>query len=460
MRDVGKFRNNMRIILGFLITLFSVLVVFLGYSILTYGESWFATPYNPRLQQTIYSVDMGAVYDVNGQKLAWSVGDERNYDDEKRLRLSTAHVLGDVTGMTIGAQTRFGKYLYGKAQSIGDRVEAVIQGSTGKGSDVYLTIDSELSEYAYKLLDERNGAVVVMNYKTGELLIHTNYPSFDPVSVAEDELIDTALVDRVTMGRYPPGSTMKIITAAAAIDAGIDFEYECTGETLVDNVLIRCAGGSAHGEEDLAKAFTSSCNTYFALLSVKLGEERLLEAAKKFGFNEEFNFSDITLYKSNFELSGKESDLAWAGVGQYKDLVTPLHMTMITSAVANRGLMPEPKLLKAVSTNGSMSHQAVTTVYREVLSANTAEILAGMMERVVRMGTATSAAVENVIVCGKTGTAEYTVDGEIKNHSWFTGYIADEEYPYAISVIVEGAGYGSKYASPLAQKVLNKIVNG
>ena len=118
--------------------------------------------------------------------------------------------------------------------------------------------------------------------------------------MGKDTPEDTSLVDRATMGRYPPGSIMKIMTAAAAVEEGIDIKYTCTGEDIIEGQRVTCAGGTAHGELTLESAFTKSCNTYFANLAVKIGGQRLLQEASKFGFNKEWNFSDINLYPVSY----------------------------------------------------------------------------------------------------------------------------------------------------------------
>ena len=429
-----KLKRNMRFSMWIFILLFVLTMVYLGYSVVTYGGKWTVSTANPRTKQTRDIASAGSIYDRDGVLLAASDGDTRVYNDSESTRRALSHVVGDVYGKSVGAETIFLRQLYTDKQ------------------DIKLTVSSKLSKYIYRQLDDRTGSVVVMNYKTGEILASVSIPTFDPETLQDEEPTGTSLVDRATMGRYPPGSVMKIVTAAAAIEQGIDIEYECTGLEIIDGQRGTCV--SEHGTQDLEEAFENSCNCYFAKLTQEIGGANLRSAVADFAFNDEFNFSDVVLYKSSFELSRSEGDLAWAGIGQYKDLVTPMHVCMIAGAVANGGNMMTPLMLQSQDGSTAVS----PSVYKQVTDSSTAQTLKEYMRRVITSGTGSSADIDNATMYGKTGTAEYSEDGEVKNHSWFAGFIDSEEQPYAIAVIGEGAGFGSKYAAPLAGKIMEYIV--
>ena len=457
MKDTMKFKKNMRFMMAVFIVMLAALIIYMFYSIVTYGEQWFATPYNPRVQKAMQSIDAGAILDRNGKKLAWTSDGKRKYISDSSIRKAVSHVVGDSEGKTVGAETVFAKYIYGFDQDIVDKVKDAVKGGSKSGSDVTLTIDAGLSEYVYKQMGKTQGSCVLWNYQTGEILASVSIPTFDPANL-EDTSTGTRLVDRATMGRYPPGSVMKIVTATAAIESGIDLDYTCTGSDVIEGQKISCAGGEKHGRENLEEAFTHSCNTYFARLSEKVGAAKLMEVAERFGFNKTFSISDFTLYKSNFELSANLGDLAWAGIGQYNDLITPMHAAMIAGAVANDGRMVEPKLLKSVESNSIFPFSYTSSSLGTIMSPETAKTLQGYMRNVVKSGTGTSAGIKGATMYGKTGTAEYTEDSEVKNNSWFVGFIDDEEHPYAVAVIGEGAGYGSRYAAPLAKKAMQYAI--
>lgn len=196
------------------------------------------------------------------------------------------------------------------------------------------------------------GAAVVLNYRTGEILCSTSWPSFDPrnvQAVLDGREEDASLYNRVTQGLYPPGSTFKIVTMASALnylpDAALR-TYVCTGALDIENTTVDEAGGSVHGENTLNMAFAKSCNTAFASLALELGASRLRKTASDFGVGNNFLFQDLIVYNSQFPSGTLTADnLAWAGIGQDRVLVTPLHMAMIAAAVGNDGVMMEPRLL-------------------------------------------------------------------------------------------------------------------
>ena len=448
---------NIRITLGIFVALFAILIVYLAYSVAVNGESWFASAYNPRISTQKTDIDPGSIYDRNGNLLAYTSEGERYYSDNYDVRRAVSHVVGDSYGKTVGAETFFAKYLYGYNKGVLERIYDAA-GDTSGGSDIYLTIDSALSEYIYDNMDFRGGAVV-MNYKTGEILASVSKPTFDPQDLESVDESDSVYVNRVTQGKYPPGSTFKIITLAAALENGIDFEYNCTGEEIISGQKITCVKDGGHGTMNLQQAFEHSCNTYFGKLAVEIGAEKLSETAKKFGYNCQFNLSDLVLYTSDFNSGENDGDTAWAGIGQYKDLVTPLHNAMIVSAIANGGTMPEPKLLYGVNYNGNSTFDFKAASLMECTDSATAATIKEYMRSVVESGTGTSAQIGGYTVCGKTGTAEYTEDGEVKNHSWFVAFVDDPDHPIAVSVVLEGAGYGSSYAAPLAGQILSRAID-
>ncbi len=454
MKEQERYKRNIKISLGFFITLFVILIIYMGYSVIKNGASWYATPYNPRISAARDNITGGTIYDRKGVKLAWSEGTKRVYIGNEKVRRSCSHVLGDIYGKTIGAETTFAKYLYGLDNDLSTLINRFITGDYAgtNGSDITLTIDSELSGYIYSKMGGKRGSVVVMNYKTGEILASVSILTFDPKTVNKEHLKDTALVDRATMGKYPPGSIMKIVTASRAVERNIDLTYTCTGKEIINGQVVTCT--HAHGEQNLEEAFANSCNTYFARLSVEIGGRELLMQAEKFRFNHSFDCPDMILYRSSFEVSSDEGDIAWAGIGQYRDLVTPMHAAMIGGTIANRGVMVEPKLLLKV---GSTEQRSIFSSGRTVLDPAVAQRIKQMMKQAVDEGTGTTARISGVNVYGKTGTAEYYEDGEVRNHSWFVGFM-DENRPYVVSVIFEGAGFGSKYAAPMTKTVFQYMI--
>lgn len=455
----NNIKLNIRITLAVFICIFSIMAGYLCYSVYTYGESWFSTPYNPRISSVKNSITPGSIYDRNGNVLAYTDEDgDRKYAESENVRRSACHIVGDDSGKTIGAETYFAKYLYGYNKGVIERLKDAIKGEGKEGSDIYLTIDKDISRYIYENMEYR-GSVVLLNYETGEVLASVSAPTFDPYYTEDVDENSSAFVNRATMGRYPPGSVFKIVTLSCAIEKGIDMEYTCTGEEIIEGQRITCPKDGGHGTQNLKEAFLNSCNTYFGKLSEEIGGKAILDKANSVMFNTDFALSDFSLYKSNYENSQDKGDVAWAAIGQYNDLVTPMHTAMITAAVANDGVMCEPKILADVKYKDESTYSYNTSYIKNCFSYETASEIKEYMKGVVEEGTGTSANIDGVTVCGKTGTAEYSENGEIKNHSWFTAFIEENEHPLCVSVILEGAGYGSSHAAPLAKKVLSYAID-
>ena len=252
-------------------------------------------------------------------------------------------------------------------------------------------------------------------------------------------------------------SALQNLPSAAAADR----TFGCTGGIVFGeherNVMDY--GGTAHGSISLKSAFAQSCNSTFAILAVELGDKAMRKTAGNFGIGDNFTFRDLVVENSAFANSNVTlmgADLAWTGAGQNELSVTPLHMCMIASAIANDGVMMEPRLLlSAKSISGIERASFEPIAYRTAIDASTAATIREYMRSVVTSGTGRSAAVEGLSVCGKTGTAE--IDTQEKDNAWFVGFVADDQYPFAVCIAVEEAGTGGSVAAPIAQKIFRYL---
>ena len=447
---------------------FAVTVAYCCYSVYFYGGRWVANPYNPRISNRKQSVIMGTVTDRDGAVLAYTdESGSRRYNGSEATRRAVSQVIGDSGGKaSTGVDTFHAQYLLGFKASIFERLGDAITGTTQRGDDLQLTVSAQLSRYISERFPAgKRGAVVVLNYKTGEILAMVSMPQFDPTdmdSALEDEEAG-ALINRATQGLYPPGSTFKIVTMASALEnlPELDsFAFDCTGYYPVGSYAV--TDNSAHGVQSLSGAFTNSCNTTFAALSQELGYSMLGATAEHFGFNQNFLFDDLIVYNSSYPIDNlSEEDLAWSAVGQGRVLATPLHMAMIAASVANGGVMNEPRLLRRITTpqGGARALPASDTGWR-VMSESVAARLETEMIRVVKSGTGTHAALGNgYVVAGKTGSAEVSDDKSVAAHAWFVGYITNDNAPYAVCVLVENGGAGGTVAAPLARRTLQKAIN-
>ena len=307
------------------------------------------------------------------------------YNSSSDIRIAVSQTVGDTLGMSgTGVETFFASELLGLSGNIFDRFTQWITGAEQRGSDVHLTIDANLCAYiADAFPDGKNGAVALINYKTGEIYAMVSLPGYDPKRVARqsDDDEDAPYLNRVTQGQYPPGSTFKIVTAAAALESlsGIESrEFYCSGSMPVGEGFVTDNEGNGHGDVTFESAFVRSCNLTFGSLALELGNSRLKSRAEAMGFNTNFLFRDLVLYESSFPDTQSDFELAWAGVGQGRVLVTPLHMAMIAGAIANGGQMMEPRLVSVDSrrqrhTQGPRRHRRIQAhrVLRRGLQAAT-----------------------------------------------------------------------------------------
>ena len=457
--------------------LFFFLVAYGGYSVVTYGNRWFASSRNPRLRSQKENVMAGDIQDRNGVVLATT--DElgnRVYQSDKAARSAIVHLLGDASGYVAnGVESFQTAYLYGFHTSFQELLSDFFTGEERRGDTVRLTIDSKLcteivsSFQRYSASRGHNGAAVVMNYETGEILAEISLPNFDPQEITSATLSseEQPFWNRATQSVYPPGSTFKIVTAAAALEQLPEIETEtltCTGGLDTGSAIIRDFGGAVHGNLSLREAFGVSCNNVFGQLALTLTDAKLRKTAEDFGFNDNFLFHDLVVENSQYPVSATRTpyEVAASGFGQSSIAASPLHMCMIASAVAYGGMEQEPVLMRQVLTpSGYERTSGVTRQYRRMMDAQTAERLRDFMRYTVTSGTGTSAGTGGLPICGKTGTAESTLRGQPVNYGWFVGYIEDEYLPFAVCVLVEdiadGQGGGST-AAPIARDIFGYLL--
>lgn len=361
------------------------------------------------------------------------------------------------------------------------RISDILSGKQGQGATVELTIDAKAQEAAYDALDGKKGAAVALDPETGAVLAMVSAPSYDPddlashstkdVQAAWSELNDDPdrpLTNRAIAGDlYPPGSSFKLVTAAAALESG-----GYTPETQIpgpgtytlpqsSSVMNNHAGSGteACGPDDsstLQAALEQSCNTSFALLGQEVGEDQLRTTAEEFGFGQKLSIP-LSVTPSTIGEDLDASQLATTSIGQYEDRVTPMQMAMVASAMANDGAVMQPQLVQKVSTSDLSTVSELTP--KELgrpLSASNAALMRQMMEGVVSEGTGTAAQIDGAEVGGKTGTAEWG-DGRTA-HSWFVGYAQQDDRKVAVAVVVEEGGYGSRTAAPIARDVMEAVI--
>ncbi|WZL78186.1 penicillin-binding protein 2 [Eubacteriales bacterium mix99] len=461
-------KRNVRSSLFALLGLFLILTGYYFYNLFVYSDRWFSDPNNTRIKVDMDnpSILPGNLQDRNQNVLVETKSTirkdgkttyYRSYRDNCRY---AAHVIGSKR-YGIGAEALYIRYLLGYNNNLFERIYQKAFLDQEVGNNVILTIDMQLQKYINEVMGSRKGSVVLMDPRSGEILAMVSLPSFNPAQETE-EPGEESLLNKASYGRYPPGSIMKVVTAAAALESGKDISrdtLDCKGSTDIGGITINCYGQEAHGMVDLPRAMEVSCNAYFANLSLDMGWKQLRETGEKFGFNKNFLFSDIKTVKSQLPLTRDTSrkELAWSGVGQGKVLVSPLHVALIASSVANGGEVPDPKLIHGIQTrNGNIRYLPSHGTLSTPVSPETAKKLTDMMVQVVENGTGRNARTTGMIIAGKTGTAETKEDQS--PHSWFMGFAPADNPTLAIAVVLENAGTGGAKAATVAGKILRKAI--
>lgn len=467
--------QNKRIIriLVLMCFLFLSIVVYLTYFELFQKDKILTSSYNKRQWGEEDTTLRGSILDKNGVVLAYS---ENNGEKNKRI-----YPFGSLYSQLIGYNSStYGKSLleaqYNKellnVREFGPilDLQQKLAGEQTVGNNLYLTLDHKLQTKAKKLLGNRNGAIIVMRPKTGEILAMVSKPDFNPSSEKLEqrweELIESEVhpfVPRATQGLYAPGSTFKVLIAAAAVENGIsDRTFEDEGSIVIEGKTINNAGNHAYGKVDLKNALAVSSNVAFGQLGVELGEYKLKDMMARAGMNKNIDF-DIPVSSSRFpykEMS--KPDLAAVGIGQGKLQVTPLHMAMIASGIANNGVIMKPYVVdRVISASGNTLKTAKPSVFSKMMTVETAAAVKDMMQYVVEKGTGKSAAVRGIEIAGKTGTAENerSIKQKNKEHAWFICFAPADDPQVAIAVVLEYSGStGGKAAAPIARDLIRQAL--
>ncbi len=450
---------------GFFATLFLVMVGYLAYFTATREEEMINNSYNSRQEILLSRNFRGGIYDRNGETLAQTVVDEEQ--TEKRVypyEELFSHIVGYSCRGRMGVEALANYYLIRTSTSLANKAANDIAGVKNPGDNVYTTLDVALQQVADSQLDIYRGAVVVTEVKTGKLLAMVSHPDFDPNKINEiwDSLIEnensSVLLNRAVQGLYPPGSTFKIVTALEYIkenpETYNDYSYQCSGSFQSGGNRIRCYHGTNHGRVDFVSSFAKSCNASFANIGMELDRERFGETLEKLLFDEPLPIM-LPYAKSSISVTESDAEMMQTSIGQGKTQITPMHLNMITSAIANEGILMRPYVVDHVENDmGDLVKEFKPDAYGRLMSIEEAAVLKGLMTAVVEGGTAKSLSGRNYTAAGKTGSAEYNnVKGD--SHAWFTGFAPADDPEICVTIIVEGAGSGGDYAVPIARRIFD-----
>lgn len=436
-----------------------------------------------------YVVESRRVYMME-PKMAHLLGYTKEISPRLLKNLGEYYQPGDIVGFN-GIEAEYEEVLRGRkgygyhtVNALGKVVESFDHGRSDipaeEGRDLILTVDMDLQDYGERLMRGKRGAIVALDPRNGEVLAFVSAPDYDlrdfsgriPVDVWNNlrDDPDSPLYNRCSMAAYPPGSTFKMLVAAAALEENIidiNTRINCPGSYLLAGQEFGCHG--AHGDINVVSAIEHSCNVFFYRLIFKLGFDNLKKYGTLFHFGRRTGM-DISNENSGIlpteEYYNKRYGTRWnigylvnLGIGQGEINTTPLQMAAYTAAIANGGTYHAPHAVRAVRGEHEDEAQAIP-YHSEKLPMRPAvmEIIhRGMYRAVNGSGTGYAARVGGTRVAGKTGTAENPPNPD---HAWFVGYAPFDDPRIAVAVIVENGGFGGTAAAPIAGAIIRRYLFG
>jgi peptidoglycan glycosyltransferase len=453
--------------------LFLILIAYFAYFQVYKSEDFINSPYNTRQNTFAEHVVRGEILSSDGKVLAQTlVGEDGSETRYYPYGSMFAHAVGYDSNGRSGIES-FGNFTLLRSHAFFlEQVINGIQDKKNQGDNIVTTLDYNLQEAAYQALGSNRGAVVALEPATGKILAMVSKPDFDPNAIAtewESIISDTegensVLVNRAAQGLYPPGSTFKILTTLEYLRENPDYQgysYDCTGSIPVDKMEIHCYKNAVHGTESLEDSFAKSCNTSYANIGLGLDKKAFARLCDGMLFGRKLPIP-YPSSQSSFVLDGESGpdDAAQTAIGQGETLVTPMHMAMVTAAIANQGMLMRPYVIDHTENyKGVAVREYHGTEYGALLRAEEAAKLQEFMSLVVSKGTGSALSGQAYQAAGKTGSAEFSnVKGE--SHAWFTGYASTEEKgSIVVTVIVENGGAGSTVAVPVAKQVFDRYFN-
>ena len=476
---------------AFIVVLFGVLLGFTSYWSVFDAEALKEKDANKRPLLEQQQIRRGRILTADGTVIAKSVAKGRGAERRFVRRYPEGSLVGHPIGYSF---VRFGdsefeqfhnEELVGEESEFSSILDE-LTGGTQEGNDIVTNIDTEAQRTALADLEEAGfGAVVAIVPQTGEVKVMASNAPYDPnrvpykFSKLSTNNIERPLYNRATQGQYPPGSTFKVVTAAAGLESGTitpETTINAPGSLEVEGTPLQNDFNEDFGPIALDTALTNSVNTWFGQLAQQVGEDELFETMEKFGFNSrpaidlpENQVEPSGVFGENGELlqANDPVDLARLGIGQERLLATPLQIAEVAAAIANGGKLMKPQIWKRViDPDGRVVDKLDPSVYSEPVSGETAEQLTTAMEGVVSEGTGTNAAIPGVAVAGKTGTAETPGNeacggGAEENQAWFMGFAPADDPKIAIAASVECTEqFGNDVAAPIFRDVAETILNG
>lgn len=462
-----KSTMNKRLIyvLMLFIAMFLFIVLYLVYFQLFRAQTLADNNHNKRNWVNENEIKRGNIYDRNGKVLVYNEKDESG----NRIRVYNDGIINSAfTGYNSvqygksGLEKTYNNELLNVSDQPTSKIRDMVE-KTGVGNNLNLTIDQTIQEIAYNSLGDHIGSIVVMDPRNGEVLAMVSKPSYDPNTLDQDwnTLIqnnDAPLLNRSSQGAYRPASTMKIVSSDVILRSGINTNYYDTGTVKIQNYDIKNYGDFSYGNVNLRTALMNSLNTYFAAKVDEIGKKPYKDVAEKYMFNKNYKF-DIEKINAKIPFDDlNQVDMAMTGFGYGKTRVTPLHMAMIASTIANEGKMMQPRLVRnVVNKDGKIIKESKSEVLSDVTSSDIANTIRDYMVDVVNYGTANKAYLQSVQIAGKSGTVDKKGGGV---DVWFVGFAPAYDPKLAFAIVVEDSDeIAGEVPVPIGGEMINSIIN-
>lgn len=441
---------------------FLAMIVFLVVFYCQNSRTLLSNSYNKRESVLMKQNLRGNIYANDGELLAYSVQN----DDGTQTRYYPygnlfSHSIGYASKGKAGVELLENYYLINTDNNAIVRAQNSSEGKLNTCYSITTTFDVELQKIASEYLGNYNGAVIFTEVKTGKILALVSKPDYDPnnIDAMWDSLTasseSSVLLNRVTQGQYPPGSTFKIVSALEYYRENGDnftkYNFNCSGFYSNGTNRINCFHGTQHGDVDFELSFAKSCNASFANIGMSLNRVKFAQTLDDLYFNKTLPCETASTQSSliiNADTS--DYDMMQTSIGQGKTSISPYHLNLITMSIANNGLLVTPYMVDNIKdSNGTIVKDYSGHTFGYLITPDEAAFLRRLMESVVTEGTATRLKNDLYTAAGKTGSAEYNDLGD--SHAWFTGYAPAEDPEVAVTIIVEAGGTGGEKAVPLAK---------
>jgi penicillin-binding protein A len=471
---------------GFVLVLYALLLGFTSYWSVFDAQGLIENPDNKRPLLLEETIKRGDIRTIDGTVIAHSTPRGRGANQIYIRHYPEGDLFGNPVGYSYVERGRVGIELSHNDELVGNKTEFLtildeLQNHEQEGSTLVTSLDADAQRVATEDLAGQPGAVVAIVPDTGEVRAMVSVPPYDPNLIPDNAAYKRlnvadppALINRATQSIYPPGSTMKVVTATAALESGeFDPDSTLSGASPQDcgGVPLENAGGESFGDIGMETALVDSVNTYWCQVAEQVGTGTMFDYMDRFGFNQKpdidypsFQLATSGVYDGNTLLTSNDAiDIGRVGIGQERLLVTPLQMAEVAATVANDGDRMCPRLWSKVIDPDGRVDELKPERCAKVMSSDTADTLTDFMGKVVEEGTGTSAALSVTDVAGKTGTAE--IEGregcDQPNQAWFIGFAPADDPQIAVAATVEcTSGFGGDTAGPIASDVMEALLNG